>query len=141
MSHPPKHDVTNLVELEENREPLRRRLRIWHLLFPTTGDDLRAYRSLLKFAKPYRGKILLSIFLSFVSALFMGVQLGLMNGALDKIFAGASEPVVASGPKDATKDTSPAGTAQSPDTDQNAAAAPVEGEHTFVRSVKNWWEE
>jgi len=28
MSPPPKHEVTNLVELEERREPLRRRLRI-----------------------------------------------------------------------------------------------------------------
>ncbi len=131
MSQPPKHEVTNLVELEERREPLRRRLRIWNLLFPVSGDDLGAYRSLLRFAKPYRGKILLSIALSLLSAIFIGAQLGLMNGALDKIFAAARLPPDAA-PKDPTK------TATEPPV---VPTPPSAEEHTFVRDVKNWWEE
>jgi subfamily B ATP-binding cassette protein MsbA len=137
---PPKHEVTNLVELEERREPLRRGLRIWHLLLPTSGDDLRAYKSLLKYAKPYRGKILLSIFLAFTSALFMGGQLGLMNGALDKIFSSGT------GTADAAKpDANPPPDSEkhdpAPGTEKPAAPATGEHEKTFVRSVKDWWEE
>ncbi len=140
MSPPPKHEVTNLVELEERREPLRRRLRIWHLLLPTSGDDLRAYRSLLRFARPYRGKILLSIALAFTSALFMGGQLALMNGALDKIFSSGKPTPVAVGPgatpPGATAPLDPAKPPEPP-----AAAPATTGERTFVRSVKIWWEE
>jgi subfamily B ATP-binding cassette protein MsbA len=128
MAASPKYDVTNLVELEERREPLRRKLRIWHLLFPTSGDDLRSYRSLLRFAKPYRGKILLSIALSFVSALFMGAQLGLMNGALDKLFASPREPVESAA-------------APAPAAGQDAAQDESERDHTFVRTLKIKWEE
>jgi subfamily B ATP-binding cassette protein MsbA len=141
MSQPPqKHEVTNLVELEERREPLRRGLRIWHLLLPTSGDDLRAYKSLLKYAKPYRGKILLSIALSLLSAIFMGGQLALMNGALVKIFSSASMPP--DPPKPGEKAPAPPANPQSvPGAEKPTAPEPTEHEKTFVRSVKDWWEE
>ncbi|HET6164632.1 MAG TPA: ABC transporter transmembrane domain-containing protein, partial [Planctomycetota bacterium] len=140
MSPPPKHEVTNLVELEERREPLRRGLRIWHLLLPTSGDDLRAYKSLLKYAKPYRGKILLSIALSLLSAIFMGGQLALMNGALVKIFSSASLPP--DPPKPSEKQpAAPVDPAPPPASEKSTTPAETEHEKTFVRSVKEWWEE
>ena len=72
MSESPRPEVTNLVEIEAQREKLRKKLRIWHLFLPASGDDVRAYRSLLRFAKPYRVKFVLSMVAALVSALFVG---------------------------------------------------------------------
>ncbi|MBL8844105.1 MAG: ABC transporter ATP-binding protein [Planctomycetes bacterium] len=100
MSETPRPEVTNLVEIEERREELRRRLRIWHLFLPASGDDLRAYRSLLRFVKPYRGKFALSILMALLSAIFVGAELGILQGGLSKIL-GAPTPaeLVAGGGK------------------------------------------
>jgi subfamily B ATP-binding cassette protein MsbA len=86
----PRPEITNLVELEERREQIRKKLRIWHLLLPISGDDVQAYRSLLKYVKPYRGKILLSIVFSMTSALFLGTEVALLQGALAKIVGGTT---------------------------------------------------
>jgi len=85
LSQAPRPEVTNLIELEERREQLRRRLRIWHLFVPASGDDLRAYRSLFRFVKPYRAKLLLSVFLAMVAAMLVAVELGILQGGLSKI--------------------------------------------------------
>ena len=81
----PKIEVTNLVEVEERREALRRKLRIWHLFLPASGDDLRSYRALLRFVKPYRGKLALSMLLAALAALFVGAELVILQGGLSKI--------------------------------------------------------
>jgi ABC-type multidrug transport system fused ATPase/permease subunit len=136
MSSSPRHDVTNLVELEERRESLRKRLRIWHLLFPAGDDDLRAYRSLLKFVRPYRGKLVLSIVFAMSSAIFVGAELGLMNGALSMIFSGPTNA-------DAAEQRSTAAE-QPPATEAVPATEPKgrdEGDRTLVRRVKEWWDE
>jgi subfamily B ATP-binding cassette protein MsbA len=159
MSASPQHDVTNLVELEESREQLRKKLRIWHLLIPTSGDDLRAYRSLLKFVRPYRGKLILSVILAMSSALFVGAELGLLKGALEKILSGptrgdvaasrvensganaptgAANPAVAPAPNGAAPATAP----NAPATEEKGGAKEEKdaGDHTLLRRVKNWWD-
>ena len=163
MPSSPKYDVTNLVELEERREPLRKKLRIWHLFFPTSGDDLRAYRSLLRFVRPYRGKLILSVLLAMSSALFVGAELALIKGALDKILSfptrgGVKEVTQAEAEKGATgadagkaapnPGEKPAGEGATPPDDKAAtaiepppAASPAkESDSTFVRGVKDWFE-
>ena len=92
MSEKPRPEVTNLVEIEERRDELRRRLQIWHLFLPASGDDIRAYRSLLRFVKPYRVKFGLSILMAFLSAVFVGAELGILQGGLSKIL-GAPTPL------------------------------------------------
>jgi subfamily B ATP-binding cassette protein MsbA len=104
--------VTNLVEIEARREELRRKLRIWHLFVPASGDDVRAYKSLLKYITPYRGKLVLSMAMALLAALFIGTELAILQGGLSRILdaptaaelalaekdgdaAGATPPVVA----------------------------------------------
>jgi len=97
LNQAPRPEITNLLEQEERREQLRRKLRIWHLFLPATGDDVRAYRGLLRYAKPYRGKLLLSITLAMVSALFLGLELTILQGGLSQILGAPSLVPAASG--------------------------------------------
>ena len=84
-AEPKRPEITNLVELEERREKVRHKLRIWHLFMPASGDDMAAYRSLMRFVKPYRGKLFLSILLALLTAIFITAQLGILQGGLSKI--------------------------------------------------------
>jgi hypothetical protein len=93
----PRQEVTSLVELEAGREQLRKNLRIWHLFLPASGDDVRAYRSLMRFVAPYRGKLLLSILLALVSAIFVTAELGILQGALSKILNAPTPAELAKG--------------------------------------------
>ncbi len=97
MSETPRPEVTNLVEIEAKREELRRKLRIWHLFLPASGDDLRAYKSLMRFVTPYRGKFALSILMAFFSAVFVGAELGILQGGLSKILGAPTPAELAAG--------------------------------------------
>ena len=85
-------EVTDLVELERGRDRLRGRLRWRHLLLPASGDDLKAYRSLLRFVKPYRVKLATSVGLAMAAALFLGLEIALLQGALGKILGAPIKP-------------------------------------------------
>ncbi|MBM4013915.1 MAG: ABC transporter ATP-binding protein [Planctomycetes bacterium] len=113
MSEPQRPEPTNLLELEARREQLRRRLRIWHLFLPATGDDLRAYRKLLAFVKPYRAKFFGSMVAALIAALFVGTELAILQGGLDKILA-APKSAVAAPPLEPADAPGDAATPQNP---------------------------
>ena len=111
MDEPQRPEVTNLVEIEARREELRRKLRIWHLFLPATGDDARAYRKLLRFVKPYRVKFFGSMVAAFIAALFVGTELAILQGGLGQILASpkgsASAPAIEHDRDTAPNSTSP----------------------------------
>ena len=81
-------EVPSLEELDQAREGLRKRMRPWHLFTPLSGDDLRSYRRLLIFVRPYRSRMLLSVLLAAVAAIFLAIQLGILDYGLASIFGG-----------------------------------------------------
>ncbi len=136
LSDPPRPEgsppeITNLVEIEERREQLRRKLRIWHLFLPASGDDLQAYRSLLRFVKPYRGKLALSMLLALISALFAGVELGILQGGLSKILDLPTPGQSAKPEETATPATAPA-------TSPTTAPAVAPGDRGAFDRARDW---
>ena len=89
MSKPGDRDpvVLNLEELDRKREKVRKNFRPWHLFMPLDGDDVRSYKALLVFVKPYRFRMLLSVALAAFAALFLGAQLLILDYGLNQIFA------------------------------------------------------
>jgi subfamily B ATP-binding cassette protein MsbA len=136
LSEPQRHEPTNLLELEARREQLRRKLRIWHLIVPATGDDLRAYRKLLAFVKPYRGKFFASMVAALIAAIFVGTELAILQGGLDKILTAPKTEAAAPAidpPVDARPDTHP----------QNPTIVPPAADEgkpadDFGSSVRDW---
>jgi subfamily B ATP-binding cassette protein MsbA len=84
-STPPAR-TESLLEFEQKREQFRKQLRWWHLFVPASGDDVRAYRDLFAFVRPYKRKLLISISLAAISALFLGAEIAVLQEGLSTIF-------------------------------------------------------
>jgi subfamily B ATP-binding cassette protein MsbA len=130
LSSTPRPEITNLLELEHQREQVRQKLRIWHLFLPASGDDLRAYRGLLRYVKPYRSKLVLSIAFAMLSALFLGVELAVLQGGLGQVL-GAKPPIAAVAPEAA-----PAGGDAA--AGESPQAAPTSRAPSWVQGARKW---
>ena len=79
------HKVVDLAELAAEREKVQKRMRWYHLFFPVHGDDVQAYRRLLKYVLPYKWYIVGSMLLAMLAGALMASQVWILEDGIRSI--------------------------------------------------------
>ena len=84
---PPPPTPSQNLEDEDSRRLRRQKekKRWWRAFALVSREDARRYGALLRFAKPYRGKLALSLLLSLTGSAFLGSQAVILQRGLDQI--------------------------------------------------------